>query len=85
MADRIQIRRDKAYVWASVNPMLADGELGYEVETNHCKLGDGFTRWNDLKYTDASKADYTTVLSKNMFNPADCVVGKRLAYRGTTG
>ena len=28
MATRIQIRRDNAAVWALVNPVLGDGEIG---------------------------------------------------------
>ena len=50
MADRIKLRRDMAAVWALVNPVLADGELGYERDTHQFKVGDGVTPWNDLPY-----------------------------------
>lgn len=44
----IQIRRDTAANWASVNPVLAAGEMGYD-STNHLiKIGDGTTAWNSL-------------------------------------
>lgn len=43
--------RGTAARWAEVNPILDDGEPGYETDTRRGKVGDGFTRWNDLDYT----------------------------------
>ena len=39
MADLIQIRRDTAANWTSVNPTLAQGELGIETDTSKVKAG----------------------------------------------
>lgn len=50
MADIIQIRRDTAANWASVNPVLAQGEMGLETDTEKMKLGDGGSNWNSLNY-----------------------------------
>ena len=50
MANRIQLRRDGAQQWANVNPILAQGELGIEIDTSRLKIGDGVTSWNSLKY-----------------------------------
>ncbi|UNH61317.1 structural protein [Synechococcus phage S-SZBM1] len=50
MANRIQLRRDGAQQWANVNPILAQGELGIELDTSRIKIGDGVTPWNSLKY-----------------------------------
>jgi hypothetical protein len=50
VASVIQLRKDLAAVWALVNPILADGELGYERDTNQFKVGDGASPWNDLPY-----------------------------------
>ena len=50
MADRIQIRRDTASNWTSANPVLADGEIGWERDTNQFKVGNGTTAWNSLSY-----------------------------------
>jgi hypothetical protein len=50
MANRIQLRRDTAANWASVNPVLADGEPGLEWDTNKIKYGDGITSWDGLSY-----------------------------------
>jgi hypothetical protein len=36
--------------WADKNPLLQRGEIGYEVDTHHVKVGDGITYWNDLPY-----------------------------------
>ena len=46
----LQFRRDTAAVWTAANPVLAEGELGYETDTNKFKLGDGTTAWADLTY-----------------------------------
>lgn len=50
MAARIQLRRDTAANWASVNPVLAQGEQGHETDTGRLKIGDGATAWNALIY-----------------------------------
>lgn len=51
MADKIQFRRDTAANWTTANPVLAQGELGYEIDTGRVKLGDGTTPWNSLSYS----------------------------------
>lgn len=50
MADRIQQRRDTKARWAEYNPILLEGEPGYELDTDQYKLGDGEHAWNDLPY-----------------------------------
>lgn len=50
MADRIQQRRDTAARWSQYNPILLEGEVGYELDTDQYKLGDGEHAWNDLPY-----------------------------------
>lgn len=50
MAKRIQIRRDTAANWTSSNPILAQGEFGYETNTKKFKIGDGITAWSSLSY-----------------------------------
>lgn len=46
----IQLRRDLAANWAAVNPILAQGEAGYELDTGNLKVGDGVLAWNALPY-----------------------------------
>ena len=47
---RFQLRKDTAANWTSVNPVLADGEQGYEKDTGKMKIGDGVKKWNELSY-----------------------------------
>lgn len=56
MADRIQFRRDTSANWASVNPTLAQGELGLETDTSKYKIGNGSTAWVSLPYGSLSGA-----------------------------
>ena len=51
MANRIQFRRDIETNWTAANPLLSQGELGFETDTNRFKIGDGSTYWVDLEYT----------------------------------
>lgn len=46
----IQLRNDLAANWASVNPILSNGEIGVEVDTGRCKVGNDTTPWNSLPY-----------------------------------
>jgi len=48
MANRIQLRRDTTANWANVNPILSDGEMGYDINTNEIRIGDGSTEWTGL-------------------------------------
>jgi Major tropism determinant N-terminal domain len=48
MATELQEYRGTAAQWASENPILADGELGFEQDTQIIKIGDGVTAWNSL-------------------------------------
>lgn len=50
MSSRIQSRRDTASRWASINPILLEGEFGLESDTGKAKMGDGVHKWNDLPY-----------------------------------
>ena len=50
MANRIQLRRGGAQEWQNSNPILAQGEIGIEIDTSRLKVGDGVTSWNSLKY-----------------------------------
>jgi len=47
---QMQQRRDTAANWASANPTLLSGELGYETDTSKFKIGDGSTAWNSLAF-----------------------------------
>jgi hypothetical protein len=53
---QIQMRRDTAANWTSVNPTLAAGEFGLDTTNNWIKIGDGSTAWTGLGYLQARKA-----------------------------
>ena len=44
------LRRDTFANWNSINPILADGEMGIEKGSGQYKIGNGITRWIDLPY-----------------------------------
>lgn len=44
----IQIRRYSTAKWASLDPVLVDGELGYDTDTGALKVGDGHSHWSEL-------------------------------------
>lgn len=50
MSVQIQLRNDTSTNWESVNPVLAQGELGLERDTRKFKIGNGTDNWNDLPY-----------------------------------
>lgn len=44
------IRHSSAADWTATNPILAKGELGYEIDTRKSKIGDGINAWGSLRY-----------------------------------
>ncbi len=45
-----QFKRGTAQRWVEVNPILKQGEPGFEYDTGKLKIGDGFTPWLALPY-----------------------------------
>ena len=65
MATKIQLRRGLAETWTSVNPILSEGEMGIETDTQKFKFGDGATEWSSLPYASSgSSGDIPTKLSQ---------------------
>ena len=54
--NNIQVRRDTAANWTSVNPTLAAGEIGFETNTNKFKIGTGSATWTALPYAGGGTA-----------------------------
>ena len=52
-----KVRRGQSQVWADINPILADGEPGYELDTHRLKIGDGEKSWNKLPYIGGSSTE----------------------------
>src|SRR5690554_1817418 len=47
--DLIQYRRGTAEQWAAVNPVLADGEVGFDRTNSQIRVGDAARVWSDLE------------------------------------
>lgn len=62
MADRIQIRRDTKANWEEINPILAAGEFGFEIDNNRLKCGNGVNAWNTLPYI--TEADIAVIVDR---------------------
>lgn len=57
---KVTVRRGTAAQWTSANPVLEDGEEGYETDTKKKKIGDGATAWASLGYSRGSAASKDT-------------------------
>jgi hypothetical protein len=51
MAVTIQSRRGTLSNWTTVNPILADGEIGIDLTSLRLKVGNGTSTWNQLDYS----------------------------------
>jgi hypothetical protein len=60
MTTKIQFRRGTASEWTAANTLLAEGEMGLELDTGYWKIGNGTDLWNVLDY--ASPATLTGLL-----------------------
>lgn len=66
MATEIKLRRDRYANWTSLNPVLAEGEIGlvtnFADNNTRIKIGDGATAWEDLDYFTTSQdlSNYVT-------------------------
>lgn len=59
-----QLKRGTADRWIEVNPILKQGEPGFEFDTNKLKIGDGITPWAELSYIASSGSnnpEYATI------------------------
>lgn len=79
MATLIQLRHDTAAAWASVNPVLAAGELGLTTDTGVYKIGDGTTAWNSLSYAGLTPT-VTTLDTVVTTNPGAAASGHMTVY-----
>ena len=50
MPVHIQLRRGTAVQWTTANPVLFQGEIGLETDTNKFKVGNGTSTWTALPY-----------------------------------
>lgn len=85
MADRIQLRRDTSANWASANPILGQGELGYDITTTETRIGDGVTAWNSLPVFAIGVTASAPLTSSGGANPDISLSGTVAIGHGGTG
>lgn len=51
---RVQHRRAYADKWVEKDPVLLEGEIGFEIDTNKIKIGNGINSWTNLEYLTGS-------------------------------
>lgn len=66
-ATKIQLRRDSSANWFAKNPVLAEGEIGIELDKNRMKVGNGVNAYNDLEYF-SDTVDYNKMINKPQIN-----------------
>ena len=78
MSVRIQMRRGTTSEWNSADPILNEGEIGYNSTLTSFKIGDGESLWSELDYYQAA-ADITPneigAIASTEKNAADGVAG----------
>lgn len=45
-----KLRRDYSWRWELENPILSEGEPGFESNTGRFKIGNGYSSWLELDY-----------------------------------
>lgn len=78
MSVRFQQKRDTAANWTSNNPVLLNGEIGYETDTGKIKFGDGTTAWNSLSYFAGAASGITSNPQSGEYT----ITGLRLSATG---
>jgi hypothetical protein len=76
-------RRGTAAEWAASNPVLGDGEIGWERDTGVVKIGNGTTAWNALtnvyrKFVDAVAKAGDTMTGPLTISKADATDALRI-------
>lgn len=72
-------RRDTAANWTANNPVLGDGEFGFEKDTKKFKIGDGSTDWNTLTYCLTKTID-----ASKTYDPGSIASGAQITTTVTT-
>jgi hypothetical protein len=85
MAQKIQFRRGTAAEWTSANPILAEGELGVEIDTQLYKIGNGIDTWVDLYYGGLNPELGIVTFEAQVSEPSAAVAGTGKLYAKSMG
>lgn len=89
----IQFRRGTAAQWTTANPVLANGEFGWESDTGEFKIGNGAATWTALAYWISDVAAHThpanqisdaTTIGKTILTAADATAVRTAIGAGTS-
>jgi hypothetical protein len=58
---KFELRRDTAANWNNNNPILLQGEPGFDLTNNQLRIGDGSANWNGLKQLDVKTNDAVAI------------------------
>lgn len=84
MPNIIKLRRDTATAWSTVNPVLADGEMGLDTTNDKIKIGDGSSTWTALPYAFDTPAETTTKASNAQSAAEATAAGALSTHEGDT-
>ena len=83
----IQARKGTATDWSTQNPVLASGELGYDLTNKILKLGDGTSSWTGLDSINLSSSNITDFNSSvsGLLPVKDIVPGTNVTVTSSSG
>lgn len=84
MPNVIKPRRDTSANWASVNPVLASGEIGYDSTLKQFKVGDGTTAWSSLSFSTESVSGAQTKANNAQSAAESTAAGYVTTHEGDT-
>ena len=77
-----QFKRGTAQRWIEVNPVLLQGEPGFEYDTGKLKIGDGFTPWLALPYiNDVDVSGQEEIIVVSTYNDLPRMGDVNILYR----
>jgi len=81
---QIQVRRGTSTLWTSTNPVLANGEIGYETDTGLLKVGNGSSLWTALNYQAAIPPIQTNAQTGTTYTSVLSDLGKNIEFSNTS-
>lgn len=75
-----QLKRGTAQRWIEVNPILKQGEPGFEYDTGKLKIGDGINHWRELEYV-GSQYSEAEIISVNSLSDLSAVGNENKLYK----
>lgn len=79
----IQFRRGSSTEWSTLNPILHEGEPGFELDTGRFKIGDGKTPYNTLPYSGGDEAE-SSVIDRDTHYEFPSIGDSKKIYKANT-